>query len=77
VKKLRDLATRRYVPALAVAFVSAALDKKDTAFGWLERAFDEQDSLLVWLRVDPRLDNLRSDPRFQDLVERVGLRLWG
>ncbi len=76
VTKLRDLATRRYVPALAIAFVSAALGKADTAFGWLERAFDEQDSLLVWLRVDPRLDNLRSDPRFQDLVERVGLRLW-
>jgi serine/threonine protein kinase/tetratricopeptide (TPR) repeat protein len=76
VTKLRDLAAHRYVPALAVAFVSAALGKADTAFGWLERAFDEQDSLLVWLRVDPRLDNLRSDPRFEDLVERVGLRLW-
>jgi serine/threonine protein kinase/tetratricopeptide (TPR) repeat protein len=76
VTRLRDLAARQYVPALAIAFVSAALGKKDTAFGWLERAFDEQDGLLVWLRVDPRLDNLRSDPRFEDLVERVGLRLW-
>jgi serine/threonine-protein kinase len=76
VTRLRDLAARQYVPALAIAFVSAALGKNDTAFGWLERAFDEQDGLLVWLRVDPRLDKLRSDPRFEDLVERVGLRLW-
>jgi eukaryotic-like serine/threonine-protein kinase len=73
---LRALAARVYVPALSVAFVSAALDKKDTAFEWLERAFDEQDCLLVWLRVDPRLDNLRTDTRFYDLVQRVGLRLW-
>jgi TolB-like protein/Tfp pilus assembly protein PilF len=76
VSSLRELATRQYVPALSIAFVSAALGKTDTAFGWLERAYDEQDSLMVNLRVDPRLDNLRSDGRFQDLDERVGLRLW-
>ena len=76
VSSLRELATRQYVPALSIAFVSAALGKTDTAFGWLERAYDEQDSLMVNLRVDPRLDNLRSDGRFRDLDERVGLRLW-
>ena len=53
-----------------------AVGKTDAAFGWLERALDERDSLLVWLRVEPRLDKLRDDPRFADLVERVGLRLW-
>jgi TolB-like protein/Tfp pilus assembly protein PilF len=77
VETLRTLAAQRYVPALSLAFVSAALGKSDTAFGWLERAHDEQDSLLVGLRVDPRLDKLRGDERFSDLEERVGLRLWG
>jgi Flp pilus assembly protein TadD len=77
VDTLRGLAEHRYVPALSIAFVSGALGKLDTAFGWLQRAFDEQDSLLVWLRVDPRLDNLRPDRRFRELEERVGLRLWG
>jgi len=77
VDTLRELAEHRYVPALSIAFVSGALGKLDTAFGWLQRAYDEQDSLLVWLRVDPRLDNLRSDPRFRELEEQVGLRLWG
>ncbi len=77
VETLRTLAAQRYVPALSLAFVSAALGKSDPAFGWLERAHDEQDSLLVGLRVDPRLDKLRGDQRFTDLEERVGLRLWG
>jgi tetratricopeptide (TPR) repeat protein len=76
VAALRKLAAHQYVPALSMAFVSAALGKLDAACGWLERAYDEQDSLLVWLRVEPRLEKLRGDTRFQDLVERVGLRLW-
>ncbi len=77
VEELRGLGRQRYVPSLSLAFVSAALGKRDVAMAWLQRAFDEQDSLLVWLRVEPRLDNLRSDPRFKELEERVGLRLWG
>jgi TolB-like protein/Tfp pilus assembly protein PilF len=77
VETLRTLASQRYVPALSLAFVSAALGKADTALGWLERAYDEQDSLLVGLRVDPRVDRLRGDQRFADIEERVGLRLWG
>lgn len=77
VEELRALARQRYVPSLSLAFVSAALGKMDAAMAWLQRAFDEQDSLLVWLRVEPRLDNLRSDPRFKELEEPVGLRLWG
>jgi TolB-like protein/tetratricopeptide (TPR) repeat protein len=77
VETLRTLAAQRYVPALSLAFVSAALGKADTALGWLERAYDEQDSLLVGLRVDPRVDRLRGDQRFADIEERVGLRLWG
>ena len=77
VSTLRDMSARTYVPALSIAFVSAALGKVDAALGWLERAYDEQDSLLVWLRVEPRLDHIRGDPRFQDVEQRVGLRLWG
>ena len=76
VAKLRRLAEQRYVPALSLAFVSAALGKVDAALGWLERAYDERDSLLVWLKVDPRLDKLRASTRYDDLLERVGLRLW-
>ncbi len=44
------------------------------ALAWLGKAFEERHSLLMFLEVDPMLNGLHSDPRFQDLVRRVGLR---
>jgi hypothetical protein len=43
------------------------------AIEWLGRACEERDAWLIWLKVDPVLDRLRADPRFTDLVRRVGL----
>ncbi|MBI3476052.1 MAG: winged helix-turn-helix domain-containing protein [Acidobacteria bacterium] len=56
-----------------IAEAYAALGKRDEAFKWLERAYRERTFWMVYLNVDPRLDSLRSDPRFHDLVSRVGL----
>jgi len=50
----------------------ARLGDKDQAFAWLEKAYDAH-LHMEWLKVDPQWDNLRSDPRFQDLLRRVGL----
>jgi TolB-like protein/lipoprotein NlpI len=50
-----------------------ALGEKDKAFAELNRAYENRESVLVRLKVDPRLDPLRSDSRFQDLIRRVGL----
>jgi hypothetical protein len=50
------------------------LGEKDRAFESLESAYKERSDLLVYLKVDPRLDTLRSDPRFADLMRRVGLQ---
>ena len=50
-----------------------ALGDHDEAFAWLERAFEERDRMMVSLRVHPRLDPLREDPRFTDLLRRMGL----
>jgi hypothetical protein len=47
--------------------------ENDHAIEWLEKAFHERDSALVYLREDPRWDNLRSDPCFTDLLRRIGL----
>jgi hypothetical protein len=53
----------------ALYFVMAG--KKDKAFQWLERAFEEHDPTLVYLKIWPMFDGLRSDPRFQDLLHRM------
>ncbi len=56
-----------------VAYVYAALGEADAAFEWLEKAYERRQGELGWLQVAPVLDPLRSDPRFQDLLRRIGL----
>jgi DNA-binding winged helix-turn-helix (wHTH) protein/TolB-like protein/Tfp pilus assembly protein PilF len=63
----------RYVSPATIGAVYAALGESDRAFEWFERAFRERDPLLVLLKVEPMFDEVRSDPRFADLVRRVGL----
>jgi TolB-like protein len=55
------------------AQINARLGNRDEAFRWLEEVYDERSGWITKLKADPELDNLRSDPRFQDLVRRVGL----
>ncbi len=58
---------------LGVAYVYAALEEADAAFEWLEKAYERRQYTLVWIRFDPSLDPLRSDPRFDDLLRRMNL----
>lgn len=62
-----------YVPPYTLAMLHADLGEKDAAFRWLERAYEERAEMLVYLKVEPRFDSLRPDPRFASLLERVGL----
>jgi tetratricopeptide (TPR) repeat protein len=63
-----------YVSPYIVATIYAGLGEKDRAFQFLEKSYDERSPDISWhLKADLRIDNLRSDPRFQDLVRRVGL----
>jgi eukaryotic-like serine/threonine-protein kinase len=73
VAQMHELARQRYVPAYGFGFVYAALGDKDQAFQWLERSLQDGGWEMTFLKVDPALDSLRSDPRFADLVRRVGL----
>jgi serine/threonine-protein kinase len=70
-----DLAYSRlhYLPPSDLAMDYASVGDKDRAFEWLEKVFQERNSVLVYLKVDPRWDSLRSDPRFADLLRRIGL----
>jgi TolB-like protein/DNA-binding winged helix-turn-helix (wHTH) protein/Tfp pilus assembly protein PilF len=72
-EKLEQLAKRRYVSNYGRALICAGLEENDRALAWLERAFQERSSWMVKLKVDTRLDPLRQDARFTNLLSRVGL----
>jgi hypothetical protein len=59
------------IPTFVLAQVYAYLGENDHAFSWLEKEYEERNDALLCLKVDPTWDNLRSDPRFQDLVRRM------
>jgi len=48
--------------------------EKDEAFAWLEKAYQDRDMRLCRLKVDPRWDSMRSDPRFIEILKRIGLQ---
>ncbi len=73
-KQMTQLSTNSYVPALYFAAVYTGLGDKDNTFEWLQKAHAEQNDRLAYLGVDSIADPLRSDPRFQDLMKRSGLR---
>ncbi|HKZ03820.1 MAG TPA: protein kinase [Pyrinomonadaceae bacterium] len=62
-----------YISGFAIGIIYAAFGETNSALEWLQKAFDERSLLLVHLNVDPALDNLRSDPRFVELRQRMGL----
>jgi tetratricopeptide (TPR) repeat protein len=65
----------RFGNAFALARVHAALGEKDEAFEWLRKARDARDTAVIWLKVDPTMDRLRSDPRFAQVLKDMGLPL--
>jgi DNA-binding winged helix-turn-helix (wHTH) protein/TolB-like protein/tetratricopeptide (TPR) repeat protein len=73
INQLRELSRQRYVSGYLLALIYARLGEKDQAFAWLETAYKDQDLWMKWIKVDPALDNLRSDPRYENLLRRVGL----
>ena len=73
VDELKAESATRYVSALRVAAIYIGLDKPDPALDWIEKAWQERDDDLVWLKRDPVYDPVRAHPRFQALLERIGL----
>ena len=72
-RELEQLRTRGQAPPIAFATIYAGLGDIDAAFDWLETAYRLRDGYLFWLPGAPGLDPLHSDPRFADLVHRVGV----
>jgi serine/threonine protein kinase/tetratricopeptide (TPR) repeat protein len=70
-RNLVAISHTRYVNPFEIGLIYIGLGQGEEAFQWLNRAYQERSDLVVYLRVDPRLDPIRSDPRFQDLVRRM------
>lgn len=71
--ELREMSRRRYVSPYWFAIVYLGLGDKDQTFAWLDRAVEDRAGLLVWLKVEPEFSPLRDDPRYRDLLRRIGL----
>ena len=72
--ELLELNKQRYVTPASLVNVYIGLGDKEQAFFWLEKAYEERSNYVAYLNVFPIADPLRSDPRFTNLVQRVGLR---
>jgi tetratricopeptide (TPR) repeat protein len=71
--RLKELARRQYVSPYHTSLIYVGLGDKTDAFAWLEKAYNDHYWMMAFLKVDPRLDPLRSDMRFKDMLRRVGL----
>jgi pentatricopeptide repeat protein len=71
--ELKERREKGYVPAGAFVIAYLGLDDKEAAFVWLERAYLEKSNILQWVKTNPVFDPIRGDPRFEDLIRRVGL----
>jgi len=70
-EELKKPSEQRYISPYSLAIVYTGLGEKDLGIEWLGKALEAHDVWLVWLKRDPRLDPLRSDPRFPDLLRRM------
>ncbi|MGB9004608.1 MAG: tetratricopeptide repeat protein [Candidatus Aminicenantales bacterium] len=71
--RMLDLRARRYVDAYNIGEVYAGLGEKEKAFEWLRRAYEEHAGQLICIKVDPFMKNLRSDPRYKELLKKMKL----
>ena len=69
----KESAKSNYVPSVMVAEACVRVGEEECAFQWLEKGFDERDDLMINLKVEPVFDAIRSNPRYQDLIRRVGI----
>lgn len=72
IDSLKQRADKTYMPSYFIASIYGELGEKERAFDWLQRAYDERDPQLPYLLVDPFMDPLRSDARFNALVSKFG-----
>ena len=73
IDELKELSKHRYVPLTNIARIYAGIGEKQKVLDLLEKAVDDRDTGLTFLKVVPQWDALRQEPRFKALLERIGL----
>jgi len=71
--QLKERSQQTYVQPSLIALIHVGLGDNNQAFDWLQKAYEDRSAGLLYLKVDPAFDGVRSDPRFIDLLRRVGL----
>jgi len=72
-RQMVELSKRRYEDPAVVGFIYAKAGDKDQAFAWLEKGLKEKSDGIQYLKTNPMADSLRSDPRYADMIKRMGL----
>jgi len=72
-KKLLQLSATKHVLPYSIALIYNGLDERENALEWLEKAYEQRDPKMTFLKVEPKWNNLRSDPRFISLLKRMRL----
>ena len=70
---LKDRSKQQYVAPFDIAVIYAGLGDKSATLEWLDKAYDDRSTWLTWIKVDPRFDSIRNDPRYRDLVRRISV----
>lgn len=74
IEELKSRPPGEYIDPYYIAIIYLGLGDRQQTFDWLDKAYEARSNWLPWLEVEPKLDSLRSDPRYADLVRRIGLR---
>ena len=73
-RRLEDRSERAFVPAYNLAIIHIALNEEEVAMRYMRQAFEDHDWALVVLTVEPRVDPMRRDPRFQEILAKLNLQ---
>jgi hypothetical protein len=74
IDRLEKAGSSQKVAPVLFADINVMLGRKDEAFIWLEKMFDERDPATLQFSIDPEYDSLRGDPRYDKLIKRIGLQ---
>ena len=74
IEQLKERRAREHIDPVLIAYIYVALGDKEQAFAWLEKGYEERSGLMCWIEIEPKFDSLRSEPRFAELLRRMGLK---